>query len=301
MLKPATAHSRVGASLALTVAVVAVSWAAILVRLAEAPALAIAFWRLALATLMLSLPAWWLSRGRPAAAGHHGMVLAAGLLLALHFGLWIGSLFLTSVASSVLLVSTQPLFAALVTRPLLGERTSRTTLVAIGFTMTGTVVLGAGDVLAGGGARVLLGDAMALVAAGAAAVYLVLGRQARGTGPLPIYLWKVNGVAALAMLLACLVARVPLVGFTSGTWLTFGAMAAGPHLAGHGLLNLAVRTLPATTVNLALAGEPLLSTMYAMVLLAEWPLPAFYAGATLILIGLGVEFQSGLRRKGRKA
>jgi drug/metabolite transporter (DMT)-like permease len=300
VLKPATAHSRVGASLALTVAVVAVSWAAILVRLAEAPALAIAFWRLALATLMLSLPAWWLSRGRPAAAGH-GMVLAAGLLLALHFGLWIGSLFLTSVASSVLLVSTQPLFAALVTRPLLGEKTSRTTLVAIGFTMIGTVVLGTGDVLAGGGARVLLGDAMALAAAGAAAVYLVLGRQARGTGPLPIYLWKVNGVAALAMLLACLVARVPLVGFTSGTWLTLGAMAAGPHLAGHGLLNLAVRTLPATTVNLALAGEPLLSTMYAMVLLAEWPLPAFYAGATLILIGLGVEFQNGLRRKGRKA
>jgi drug/metabolite transporter (DMT)-like permease len=279
---------------------VAVSWAAILVRLADAPALAIAFWRLALATLLLSGPAWWLSRTRRAAPGQ-GSVVAAGLLLALHFALWIGSLFLTSVASSVLLVSTQPVFAALATRPLLGERIPRRTLLAIAFTVAGALVLTAGDATSEEGSSILLGDAMALAAAGAAAIYLVLGRQARGTGPLPVYLWKVNGVAALALLLACLAARTPLLGFSARTWATFVALAAGPHLAGHGLLNYAVRILPATTVNLALAGEPLLSTIYAMLLLAEWPLLAFYAGATLIMVGLVIEFQGGRRRVGRAA
>ena len=164
---PSPLRSRVAPSLALLVAVVAVSWAAILVRLAEAPVLAIAFWRLALATLFLSAPAWWLARGRPAAAGK-GSVMAAGFLLALHFALWIGSLFLTSVASSVLLVSTQPVFAALVTRPLLGEGISRRTMLAIGFTVAGTVVLAAGDAASGAGPRILLGDAMALAAARAA-------------------------------------------------------------------------------------------------------------------------------------
>jgi drug/metabolite transporter (DMT)-like permease len=292
----------VAPSLALLVAVVAVSWAAILVRLAEAPALAIAFWRLALATLFLSAPAWWLARGRPAAAAAgKGSVVAAGFLLALHFALWIGSLFLTSVASSVLLVSTQPVFAALVTRPLLGEGISRRTMLAIGFTMAGTAVLAAGDAASGAGTRILLGDAMALAAAAAAAVYLVLGRQARGSGPLPVYLFKVNGVAALVLLVTCLAARTPLLGFTARTWAVLVGMAAGPHLAGHGLLNYAVRILPATTVNLALAGEPLLSTVYAMVLLDEWPLLAFYAGAILILVGLVIEFQSGLRRRGQAA
>ena len=143
-------------------------------------------------------------------------------------------------------------------------------MLAIGFTVAGTAVLAAGDAASGPGSRILLGDAMALAAAAAAAVYLVLGRQARGSGPLPVYLFKVNGVAALVLLLTCLAARTPLLGFSARTWAILAAMAAGPHLAGHGLLNYAVRILPATTVNLALAGEPLLSTVYAMVLLDDY-------------------------------
>jgi drug/metabolite transporter (DMT)-like permease len=288
-LKLHPTQGKLGPSVALVVGVVAVSWAAILVRLADAPPLAIAFWRLALATIMLALPALWFSRRSPSES-RPLLVIAAGLLLAIHFALWIGSLFLTSVASSVLLVSTQPMFAALATGPLLGEKTSRRTFVAIGFTLAGAVILAAGDVSATGGSKVLLGDAMALAAAGAAALYLVLGRRARSGGPLSVYLFKVNSVAALALLLVCMVARTQLIGFTARTWLTLTAMAAGPHLTGHGLLNYSVRFLPATTVNIALAGEPLLSTVYAVILLAEWPVLGFYGGALLIVTGLIVEY-----------
>jgi len=277
---------------ALAVAVVAVSWAAILVRMAEAPPLAIAFWRLALATAILSVPAWWLSSGRPSVR-RQGPMLAAGVLLGCHFALWISSLFRTTVASSVLLVSTQPIFAAMVAGPLLGEKPSRRTLWAIALTLAGSAVLAGGD--AGMGAEALGGDAMALAAAAAAAIYLVLGRRARGSGPLPVYLWKVNLLAAATLLAVCLFSGTRLTGFRPATWVIFGALAAGPHLAGHGLLNFAVRFLPAPAVNLALAGEPLLSTGYAAALLGEQPRGSFYAGAALILLGVATEF-SGRQR-----
>lgn len=283
---PTSGRSR--ARLAMIIGVLAVSWAAILIRMAAAPPLAIAFWRLTLATAILAPPAWWLSRGGRTVWRSQGPTLAAGILLGLHFALWISSLFHTTVASSVLLVSTQPIFAALATGPLLGEKPSRRTLFAITLTLAGSVVLTAGD--ASLGSEALWGDALALAAAAAAAVYLVLGRRERASAPLPVYLFKVNVVAAATLLVASLLGGIRLLGFTRTTWAIFAALAAGPHLAGHGLLNFAVRYFPAPTVNLALAGEPLLSTSYAAILLGEIPGVFFYAGAALILIGLLVEF-----------
>lgn len=275
---------------ALAVAVVAVSWAAILIRVASAPPLAIAFWRLALATLILTPLAVYRGLGRRREGPGAGRLLVAGsgLLLALHFALWIASLFQTTVASSVMLVSTQPIFAGFLAGPLLGEPPSRRTWAAIALCVAGSALIAGGDLALG--VEALTGDLMALGAAAAAAAYLILGRRARHRGPLPVYLWKVNGVASLALLAGCLLAGAPLAGYPPATWAVFGALAAGPHLAGHGLLNLAVRSLPAPVVNLSLAGEPILSTAYAATLFDEWPGRWFYAGAALILGGLLVQF-----------
>jgi drug/metabolite transporter (DMT)-like permease len=138
---------------------------------------------------------------------------------------------------------------------------------------------------------------MALAAAGAAAGYLILGRRARGSGPVSRYLWRVNGVAAMVLLGLCLAAGAPLWGYPPSTWAALFGLAAGPHLAGHGLLNLAVRSLQAPAVNLSLAGEPILATLYAAWLLAEMPRRWFYIGAVLVLAGLVVEFLPALRRR----
>ena len=97
----------------------------------------------------------------------------------------------------------------------------------------------------------------------------------------------------------CLLAGAPLIGFPPATWAVFAALAAGPHLAGHGLLNLAVRYLPAPVVNISLAGEPILSTSYAAALFDEWPGLWFYGGAALILGGLLVQF-AGRRSRERE-
>ncbi|MFQ5670196.1 MAG: DMT family transporter [Acidobacteriota bacterium] len=281
------------AVLALVIAVLAVSWAAILIRLAGADPMVIAFWRLALATLLLfPVAGWpWLRQRRPVTVERQGIfapVLAPGCLLALHFALWIHSLFLTTVASSVILVSTQPLFAALVAGRLLGEAPLPRTWWAIAVTVMGVALIATGDL--GLSARAVGGDLMAMAAAAAAALYLVLGRRARESGPLLLYLLKVNGIAAAVLLAGCLLKRAPLLGHSRSTWEIFLALAVGPHLAGHGLLNLAVRWLPAPMVNLSLAGEPVLSTLYAAVLFQEWPGSWFYAGAGLVLAGLALEF-----------
>ena len=288
------------ALLALTVAVFSVSWAAILIRLAGAAPLAIAFWRLALATLILAPVAGW-QRARQRRAIRSSsrraspvLVIAAGTLLAGHFVLWIMSLFLTSVASSVMLVTTQPVFAALIAGPLLGERTGARTWAAIGLSLAGAAVITAGDLSLSAGA--MLGDLLAVTAAAAAAVYLVLGRRARHGGPLPIYLFSVNGVATAVLLLLCLGSDTPLGGYAWITWALLLALAVGPHLVGHGFLNLAVRHLPAPAVNLALLGEPILSSIYAAWLFGEVPPPWFYLGGLLVSGGLIVEFGPRRRR-----
>lgn len=281
------------AGMSLVVAVLAVSWAAILIRLADAGPLAIAFWRLFIATLVVAPLAAATRRPRPdsksaAQPASSRLVVAAGVLLAIHFALWVGSLFLTTVASSVTLVTTQPVFAALVSRPLLGERTARRTWAAIALSLAGAAVIGFGDF--GVSMSALVGDLMALAAAAAAAFYLVLGRRARHGGPLPVYLVKVNAVAALALLVPCVVTGTRLGGFSGATWLVFAGLAVGPHLAGHGLLNFAVRHLRAPAVNLALLGEPVLSTVYAVFLFGERPSGMFLAGAALVIGGVLVEF-----------
>ncbi|MFQ5719388.1 MAG: DMT family transporter [Acidobacteriota bacterium] len=290
----------------LGVAVVAVSWAAILIRLADAPTLVIAFWRLALATGLLAPVAALHARraGRtsppgPTARDRRGMpwlVPVAGALLAGHFVLWIASLFLTSVANSVMLVTTQPIFAALLARPLLGEPAPVRTWAAIALSLAGALCITARDLTVSRAAMV--GDLLAILAAAAAATYLVLGRRARDTGPLTVYLTRVNGVATGLLLLCCLLFDAPLRGYAPATWAAFAALAVGPHLAGHGLLNFAVRRLPAPAVNLALLGEPILSTIYAALLFHEIPTGWFYVGGALVLTGVGVEFvpRGGRRR-----
>ncbi len=283
------AGGRLSAAAGLLVAVAAISWAAILVRLAEAPSLAIAFYRLALTSLLLA--PWGLRREALFRGGL--AALLAGLCLGLHFATWIASLAYTSVASSVLLVSTQPLFTAWLAPRLLGERTGGEAWVGTLLAFAGVVGLSGADLSVGG--RAWIGDALALAGAATAALYFVLGRRVRERVGLVPYLWFVNSVAAAGVLFVALAAGVPLAGFSGPTWGWLLLLALGPNLCGHGLLNWAVRRLRALPVNLAVLGEPVLATLYAAWLFGEIPSPMLLPAAVLLLIGVGlVARRSGL-------
>lgn len=288
---------------ALLGAIVAVSTASLFVRFAQdgAPSLAIAAGRLAIATLVLAPFA--LARHRAAlralTARDTALSAAAGVLLALHFATWIASLERTSVVSSVVLVTTSPLWVALLAPALLRERLSGATLAGIGVAMAGALVIGAADAR-GGGSRphALGGDLLALAGAWAMAGYLLVGRRLRAKLDLVPYTFVVYGAAALLLVAAALAAGQRPAHVTPASWGWIALLALVPQLLGHSTFNWALRHLPAALVSVALLGEPVGSALLAWGFLRETPTVAVAAGGALILAGLLLASRGSTRARG---
>lgn len=274
--------------------VLTVSTAAILIRLAqvEAHSLVVAAWRLTLAIIVLTpiVLATRRSELRTLTRREWISALVSGLLLALHFAAWITSLAYTSVAASVVLVSTSPLFVGLASHLLLRERLSRGMIVALVTAIAGSVLVGLGDL--GTGTHQLWGDVLALVGAIAAAGYFLIGRRLRVRLSLLAYVFPVYGTAALVLMAVMLVSGLPAIPQHPQTWLWLLLMALGPQILGHSSLNWALRYLSATYVTIATLAEPIGSTLLAWWLLGEQPSLWAVAGGALILAGIVVASQT---------
>jgi len=263
--------------------VLAVSAAAIFIRLAEAPAIAVAFWRCALGAALLLPPALVrrerFPRGQDLWAG-----IASGVALGAHFGFWISSLDHTSVAASVVLVSTQPVFVAILAYLIFGERTSPLSFAGILAALVGTAVIAGDDSV---GSAALLGNALALAGAVTVAVYVLIGRSARtgGIGVLP-YSVVVYSAAALALLPVALVLDVRLWGYSGETWFWLSALTLGPQLMGHTVFNWALRYVEASVISGTILAEPVISALLAWLILAEKPGLPTILGGCVVLLGL---------------
>ena len=274
----------------LALAVLAISWGSILVRLCDAPPLSIAFYRMALAAALLAPFALRRLHFSSIPSSVLGRIVLAGAFLAVHFGAWIWSLDLTSIGSSVVLVSTQPLFSALISGFALGERAPAKVYVGILIALTGTLLISGADW--GISLERLLGDALAVVAAAAGAGCFVVGRSVRSHIPFVAYFFLLCATAAALLAVAALAARQPLTGFPVRDYLCLAALAILPTLVGHGCLNWAVRHLRVYIVNLAAFGEPILATIYAWILFREPITPSLLAGGTMIASGILFSLQS---------
>ncbi len=272
----------------LALAVVFVSFGSVLIRLAAAPPLAVSFYRIALAAVCFAPFAVGDVRRSWAmlTAQRRAILAGSGIALALHFATWVASLSYTSVAASVLLVNTAPLFAVGLSRVFLHERVSGVVLTAIALALLGAALIAVGDWT--GTAGSLGGILLALVGAVALAAYHVIGRGLREALPLQAYVFGVWSVAALTLAAVCLAGRVPLAGYTTKTWLLFLALALVPTLAGHGLVNKSLRSLPAPTVGLFLLGEPLGASTLAWAVLGEVPGAWTLAGGFVVLLALAL-------------
>jgi drug/metabolite transporter (DMT)-like permease len=272
----------------LVLAVLLVSVGAILVRLAAAPPLAVSFYRMAIASLVLLPFAWGDARRSWPTLGPRPRLLlaAAGVALALHFATWIASLSHTSVAASVLLVNTAPLFAIVMARVFLHEKPSLTVQIATPIAMAGAALIALGETSSSPAS--LYGNLLALAGAVTLATYQVIGRGLRDTLPLNAYMLAVWGTAMLT--LAALVAAfgTPFAPYPTRTWLIFTALAIVPTLGGHGLANRALRSLPAPTVGLFLLGEPVIASLLALAFFGETPGPTTLAGGAIVLAALGL-------------
>jgi drug/metabolite transporter (DMT)-like permease len=271
----------------LGVAVLAVSTAAPLVRVADAPTLAIAFWRNALALPVLAVLVAASAGARASLRGldrrERRLSLLAGLFLAAHFAAWVPSLSFTSVASSVALVSTQPVWAALIARRR-GHHVARRAWWGIGLAMAGAVVLTGVDVQVS--ARALFGDVLALAGGALAAAYVTAGAEVRRTVPTAVYALVCYGVAAAALLAVCLAGRQQLAGYDATTWWALAAMVAGPQLLGHTVVNRVLRTTGPTLVSVAILFEIVGSAVLAWIAFDEVPPVSAVPAGILIIAGV---------------
>ncbi len=275
----------------LAVAVVAVSTSAILIRWSDAPPQVAALYRVVL-TLGLLPPATFVRHPEVASEFDRRDAFVAGLAglaLAAHFAAWFESLSWTSVAASVTLVQAQPIVVAIGAWALLDERVTRRMTAGILVAVVGAVVLSLGDRLAGSvaaGPWPLWGNALALAGAVAAAAYLLLGRSLRQRLPLLPYVTVVYATCTVGLLAFVLAAGFPLGGYPAHEWLLFLAMAIGPGILGHTVLNWVLAEVESTVVGVALVGEPLGSTLLAALLLGEVPGALTVVGGAVVLAGI---------------
>ena len=270
----------------LAAALVGVSFGSIFVRLAAAPALAIALWRMTLASAVV-LPAALASGGIRPATSARAMALAAaaGGLLALHFGSWMTSLLFTSVANSVLLVNTAPIFVALLSWISGRDRPTSRTWAAVVLATAGAAVITSGGP---SDATSLIGNLLAVGGALAMAGYLLLAREAQRVLAYLPYVAVAYGTAAVVLWAAVLISGTQWHSFPPQTWAVLAAMAVVSQLVGHGGYNWSLRHLQAAFVSIALTGEPVLASLLAWWLLDE-PIGARTAlGGVLVLSGIVV-------------
>lgn len=277
--------------LILALGVVSVSFAAIFIRLADAPPLVIAAYRLSLAALLIGPVAWIRSRAelRRLIKNNLAMTLLSGAFLALHFVLWITSLSYTTVASSVVLVTTSPVFVAIASHFLFHEKLSRRAILGMVICLVGAVVIGYGDWRIG--SEAFLGDVLAFLGTLSVVGYLLIGRRLRQNTGLLSYSCLVYSSAALFLLLAVFTLNYRLFGYSATTYVMFALLALVPQILGHLSINWALGFVPATMVAIAVLGEPVGATALAFVILNESPAFTQIGGGILILSGIFIAFR----------
>jgi drug/metabolite transporter (DMT)-like permease len=281
--------------LILLVGVLAVSTAALFIRLAQeesAPSLVLAAGRVSVAALVLTplvIRRRW-HEVRAISVSDLKWALAAGVALGLHFATWITSLEYTAVVNSVTLVTTNPLWVALLAPFLLGEKLNRWAMIGLAVALGGGILVG----LSGGTgdpptrSDPLLGNGLALIGAVMAALYFILGRHLRARLSLVVYIWLVYGAAAVILIGIVTVSGEPVAGFPAQVYLWIILMGLISQLIGHSSFNYALGFLPAAYVSLVVLGEPIGSSILAMIFLDEWPVVLQLVGASLILLGIGL-------------
>ncbi len=303
-MSPANAPTRPTLTVGLLAGILAASTAAIFIRFAQAdgvPSIVIAAARLTISGLALAPFALTGHRSdlRRLKRGEWLLALLSGFFLALHFASWITSLEYTSVASSVVLVTTTPLWVALLAPLILGERIQRVAMLGIVLALAGGVIVGASDVcvVRSGqlvcpplktffGRESMLGNFLAVLGAWMAAGYLLVGRKLRAKLSLVAYVFVVYSMAAVVLAIIILAAGESMLGYTPLAYLWFLLLALIPQLVGHTIFNWALKYAPASFVSVILLGEPIGSTILAIILFGEIPGGLKIGGAVLLLAGI---------------
>jgi len=218
-------------------------------------------------------------------------LIFSGIFLSLHFASWIASLKYTSVASSVVLVTTHPIFVGIGSRLFLKERLGLNLILGIGLSVIGSGLIGYGDMALS--KEALMGDGLALLGALAASGYFLVGRKMRKNQDLLAYIFPVYSTAGLVLILLSLFFQKPFFGYSSSTYLLFLLLAVIPQLIGHTTFNWALKYHPASIVAITILGEPIGSTILAYFILGEGLTTWKILGGISIFIGILIALKKG--------
>lgn len=287
------------AYLAIGTAMASISFASIFIKWSESTPFVIAAYRLAFACAML-LPFLLWTDGFSAIRKFNRkevlLVILSGVALTFHFELWIVSLTLTLVSTSVILVTSHPIFVAGVSHFLLKEKVRRTAVVGIIIAFSGVTLISLSDYSQG--ADTLLGDLMAFLGGICAGIYFLSGRVARQSVAVGPYAFSVYGLSALLLFLSAAIAGDKML-ITDGREITlFLLLALIPTIFGHTMFNYALKKVPAHIISTSVLGEPVGATILAYLLLpGEVPGPWIIVGGALVVAGLYVVLSKGYRTK----
>ncbi|MCI9168099.1 MAG: DMT family transporter [Dorea sp.] len=272
--------------------VFALSTSAIFAKIAVAPSSVMAFYRLLIAAIVLTPFFLFRQKNRSEIntlqTKQWMQIISAGLFLALHYVLWFESLNFTSVASSTILVCLQPLFSLALERFVNRKKIKTTALTGCIIALCGCIIIGSGDLQISG--KSLLGDILALVAAGVISLYFFVGENVRKDISAVTYSTLSYFFSAIILLIYIVSRNDSLRGYTVHTWLAFIGLAVISTIGGQFIFNLLLKRVPASAVTMSILGEPIGTCFLAYLILHEAVVLQQFIGISVIMFGMTVYF-----------
>ncbi|MGR9047659.1 DMT family transporter [Halobacillus faecis] len=281
----------------LFIGVLSISTSAIFVKLAgDAPAAMIAFYRLMIAVGIMAPYVLWKHFDEIKQTNKKDWILAilSGVFLAFHFILWFESLSYTTVASSVVLVALQPVFAFMGTYLFFKERFTIGAILSLIITLTGSVIIGWGDFQISGTA--LFGDLLALLGAVTVTGYFLLGQNLRKRQSIMTYTFIAYGMAAGTLFIYNLALGYSFTGYDGDQWLIFLGLAIIPTFFGHTLFNWTLKWLSTSTISMAVLVEPVGASILAYWILDEGITWTQWLGGSIVIFGLMMFILSTMKK-----
>jgi drug/metabolite transporter (DMT)-like permease len=283
------------AYLAIATAMVAVSFASILIIWSSSEPFVIAAYRLGLTCILLLPIMFWtggFSHLKSLSRKDATIILFSGVALTFHFGLWIVSLSLTLVASSVILVTSHPIFVTSVQHFLLKERVQMLAAVGVVVAFCGVGIIALSDSRAG--TQTLMGDLLAFLGGLCAGVYFLCGRVVRRKVEVIPYSFSVYAIASGLLFVSAIIAGDQIVVTDGREWALFLALAIVPTIFGHTMFNYALKKVPAHVISTSVLGEPVGASILAFLLLPDQN-PSWWIvlGGALVVSGLYIVLVRG--------
>ncbi|WP_394603774.1 DMT family transporter [Fictibacillus sp. UD] len=280
----------------LIIGIIAISFSSIFVKWSEAPVSVQGMYRL-LFTLLLMLPFVWKQFNflKKISFKDAALLFSSGAFLALHFLFWMGSLKLTTVASSTILLSLQPVFVMIGAFIVFKEKTSKAAMIGMLVAIIGAIMIGWGDI--GISAQHIQGDLLSILGTIVVALHMLIGQKLLKSIPATLYSFTVFLTAVIVFVVYNTFLNIPMTGYPEKEWGIFLLLAIIPTVFGHVLFNWLLKYVTAATISMAILGEPVGATMLAYILIGETLTVSQWIGGAIVLSGLYYFLQNTRKQK----